>query len=237
MLIYRITNTVNSKSYVGLTSRSVRQRWTEHQRATRKGSNLPLHNAFRKYGPDSFTIEVIEKCDSLELLREREQHWIRELGTFGGGYNATAGGDGSTGHAVTDEHKKILSEAHQGNQHAKGYRHSDEARKRIGETSKARDAIGSKTRGKKLSKLQVDRSRRGHFKPVVQCDLEWNAISVFEGTIVAAKTMTNNVKNGKSGIGRCCKEPQRTAFGYRWRIATQNDVLMAIENSIYIQER
>lgn len=227
MLIYRITNTVNSKSYVGLTSRSVRQRWTEHRRDAKKGSSLPLHSALRKYGPDSFKIEVLEECDSIEYLCEREQHWIQELGTFGGGYNATAGGEGSIGHTVTDEHRRILSEVNQGNQNAIGYHHTDEARKRIGDAARMRDAIGSQTRGKKLSKERVENKRVQQFKSVIKCDMNGQPLAYFESMLAAAKSLNTTPQ----GISRCCRYPSRSALGFKWRYGLQDEVFQKIEGN------
>lgn len=229
MLVYKVTNDISGKSYVGLTSRSVKQRWAEHKRAAKQGSTLPLHYAIRKYGHDNFGIEILEECFDTEHLREREQYWIKTLGTFGSGYNATIGGDGSPGCVLSEKHKRILSEVHCNNQHAKGYRHTDEAKAKIGKASQLRDAIGSKTRGKKLTKDQIDKSRRGHFKAVVQCDNDWNALKYYEGISVAAKFfMPDNIKSAKSGIGRAIRQPRRTAFGCHWRFITCDEKLTSV---------
>lgn len=47
-----------------------------------------------KYGIDSFSIEMLEECSSKESSG-RETYWINEFKTYGNGYNATTGGDGS----------------------------------------------------------------------------------------------------------------------------------------------
>ena len=95
--IYKITNQINQKIYIGKTSRSLKLRWQEHLSETRTGKteNRPLHKAIAKYGPENFSMELIEETlDSLGS--EREQYWIQEYSCYGSrGYNATLGGEGT----------------------------------------------------------------------------------------------------------------------------------------------
>ena len=96
--IYVVSNKVNPKRYVGLTERSIDQRWNEHLRDAYKkksdGSYLKdyaLYRAIRKYGREYFWIEQLEECPS-DKLDEREIFWINYLDTFYNGYNETKGG-------------------------------------------------------------------------------------------------------------------------------------------------
>lgn len=94
--IYKITNKINGKAYVGKTTRTVQERWEEHLHDSTKKqyyTNRPLYKAIRKYGSDGFTVETLEKVD-LEHLSEREIYWIEYFHTYTEGYNATVGGDG-----------------------------------------------------------------------------------------------------------------------------------------------
>lgn len=95
-VIYLITNTVNGKQYVGQTVNFVK-RWTTHQRESAGDSDLPLHRAVRKHGVDNFSFEIYQKDIPAEYLDDCEIAVIRHLGTFGKGYNATGGGDGTRG--------------------------------------------------------------------------------------------------------------------------------------------
>ena len=93
--IYKITNKINGKIYVGQ-SINIQERWNQHkykaQIPSEKGYNSAIHVAFRKYGIDNFIFEVIEECDYL-LLDERERYWIRELDSLTpNGYNILIGG-------------------------------------------------------------------------------------------------------------------------------------------------
>lgn len=87
--IYKITNKVNGKSYIGLSS-NIEERFKKHRQM--QGEKI-LYSAFKKYGIESFDFSVLEYC-SLEQLAEREKYWIAYYDTYNNGYNATLGGDG-----------------------------------------------------------------------------------------------------------------------------------------------
>lgn len=92
--IYKITNIINQKSYIGLTTRTVEERWQEHLRAMQNyKEKRPLYSALYKYGISNFTVETIEEINN-EQLEEREKYWIAYYDTYYNGYNATLGGDG-----------------------------------------------------------------------------------------------------------------------------------------------
>ena len=92
--IYKITNNINQKNYIGLTTKTVEQRWQEHIGAIQKHKeNRPLYKAMSKYGIANFSISTIEEVDN-ELLSERERFWIEYYDSYKNGYNATLGGDG-----------------------------------------------------------------------------------------------------------------------------------------------
>ena len=93
--IYKITNTINNKIYIGKTDLTIEKRWKEHLRDSTRFFNRPLYSAIRKYGSTNFTIEAIEECRR-EETSEREKFWIKEYNSFSDGYNATLGGDGKS---------------------------------------------------------------------------------------------------------------------------------------------
>jgi len=91
--IYVITNEVNGKEYVGVTS-DLRGRWSSHKTAARKGHDTHLYNAMRKHGVDQFSIQPVEHVEAREQAFDVEKQWIADLDTFHGrGYNQTTGGD------------------------------------------------------------------------------------------------------------------------------------------------
>ena len=93
--IYKITNILNDKIYIGKTNSTIEQRWKQHcsDRKRTRCEKRPLYDAMNKYGIENFTIEEVEQC-SPEEASEREKYWIEYYGSFKNGYNATSGGDG-----------------------------------------------------------------------------------------------------------------------------------------------
>jgi group I intron endonuclease len=93
--IYKITNKINGKAYIGQ-SINIEKRWKEHKKRYKnvntRSYDYPLYKAFRKYGIDNFTFEIIEKCKE-KKLNEKEIFWIEHYNTFFKGYNQTLGGD------------------------------------------------------------------------------------------------------------------------------------------------
>lgn len=139
-IIYRITNTTNQKFYIGKTTRTLQKRWREHCRAAKRGTSYRLYNAIRKYGIDSFIVEVVEEVPSY-LLNEREVYWIETLSPV---YNMTSGGDGQTGLTHSTESKMKMRDARlrlntKGiNNPFFGKTHSDEARRKMSAAAKKR---------------------------------------------------------------------------------------------------
>ena len=116
--IYKITNSVNGKIYIGKTKRKTSIRWAEHihdaKRCPKK--NIPLHKAIVKYGEDKFIIDIIEKNINNNDLDYLEQFYIKKYNSTDSllGYNATKGGDGGkTSGKLTEEDvaeiRKMLS--------------------------------------------------------------------------------------------------------------------------------
>ena len=111
--VYKITNTVNGKSYIGISiyepeSNRIRKHLTGH------GSRV-LANAVKKYGRDAFTYEILEENVFTELLPDLEVAYIAKFSTIAPkGYNLTLGGDGIIGLKHTEESREKMSRAHLG---------------------------------------------------------------------------------------------------------------------------
>lgn len=91
--VYKITNLINNKSYIGSSIR-VEKRWKEHINVSKninhKNYNYPLYIAFRKYGLDNFTFEIIrDDFDSIGEMQLFEKEMIIFYNTYNNGYNQT----------------------------------------------------------------------------------------------------------------------------------------------------
>jgi group I intron endonuclease len=103
--IYKITNIVTGEAYIGLTTRSLEQRWKDHKSSS---SNCrKLCEAIVKYGENNFLIEEIEICETLEVLGKREIYWIDYFNSIENGYNLRRGG--TSGGKLSEETKIKMS--------------------------------------------------------------------------------------------------------------------------------
>lgn len=94
--IYKITNILNGKGYIGLTSMDPLSRYQCHLSVARTGGGYAIHQAIRKYGEENFHHEVLCCTKDKIHLKELEIELILDHDTklFGGnGYNMTDGGD------------------------------------------------------------------------------------------------------------------------------------------------
>lgn len=98
--IYKITNNINRKCYIGKTSRKPDVRFNEHRWSARNGGKSLLYKAMRKHGVDNFSFEVIDdSADTTQQLNILEKEYIKifdccYLDGSEKGYNLTRGGDG-----------------------------------------------------------------------------------------------------------------------------------------------
>ena len=95
MIIYKITNVVNNKVYIGLTTTPLKKRWYAHVRDSKK-SEKHLYAAMRKYGLYNFKIEVIDDtAKDIQELGKLERKYIKIYKSSNPdyGYNLTEGGD------------------------------------------------------------------------------------------------------------------------------------------------
>ena len=118
MIIYKATNTLNDKSYIGKTVRSLHLRKGQHLRSN---ETTHFHRALRKYGKDMFDWSVIKETKTEKELDNQEIKFIKEYDTYKNGYNSTIGGDNGT-YVMSEEHKKNLSKSHLGKKFSEEHR-------------------------------------------------------------------------------------------------------------------
>ena len=99
MFIYKITNIINNKIYIGqVYNKSVQDRFVRHIKEANPYSRSIVDKAIAKYGKDNFIVEQIDEATSLEELNQKEKYWIKYYNSTNKkiGYNLTSGGkDGS----------------------------------------------------------------------------------------------------------------------------------------------
>lgn len=164
MIIYKVTNTINGKVYIGQTINSLSRRWNGHC-GSRSKSAISL--AIKKYGKENFIIKEIDGANSLTELNYLEEHYIYINNCIApNGYNLTNGG---LNHIRSEETRKKLSIAHTGRPSPrKGILMSDEQKSKLKGrvfTKEHRDNIGKTSKGRypsEESRRKMSKSRMGN---------------------------------------------------------------------------
>jgi len=144
MIVYKATNKINGKCYIGQTTRTLQDRIWEHNKPS--GTRSHFDNSVKKNGIENFKWTILEVCMDLDDLNEKEIWYINHFNSINNGYNITSGGrnfirtdeirkkmsDSNKGVKRTDETKRIISEA------AKNRKISDERRLKTSNSMKGR---------------------------------------------------------------------------------------------------
>ena len=207
--IYKITNLINGKLYIGKTSNSIEERWQEHISDSQRERCIkrPLYDAFNKYGIKNFQIEEIEQVEDDELACQREIYWIDKLRTYIGfddcnGYNATLGGDS----------KRYYN-----------YKELANAYLELGTLKAVTDKFNCDPDTVKkackenniliLSNFEIIKSK--YSKKVAQLDPETLEIIKIYPSMKAAYRALGKGPNG--AISKVCNGIQNFAYGYKWK--------------------
>lgn len=202
--IYKITNDINDKVYIGKTEKTVEQRFKEHCRTSRRPEvgKRPLYAAMNKYGIEHFKVETIEETNSPE---EREQFWIKEYNSYGStGYNATKGGDGTK----YSDYNLIVSLWKQGLS-------GREISKKLGYDSAT---IRAALQDNGIS--TEERHKQGFLKiskRVSMLDLKTNEVLKTFPSITDSLAYLNKSTDGAGHISQVCRGKRKSAYGYKWR--------------------
>lgn len=148
MLVYKITNKINGKNYIGITEKTLDERYAQHLAKCRQGDTRHLYQSMRKYGVDSFEISIIENnIQSLDELKQKEKEYVIKYNAYSLGYNMTEGGDTNPMDSaeVVEKHNVTMR--------------SYKVRTKISKTMKEKNSKGelfSKEHRKHLSESQKD---------------------------------------------------------------------------------
>ncbi len=110
MIIYKVTNLITNKCYIGKTIKTLNERKKSHLKNIRNNVQSKFYNSVRKYGKDNFIWEILIECEKISLLNELECFFIEKYNSFNNGYNMTLGGDGGD----TISHKSDFEKKNQG---------------------------------------------------------------------------------------------------------------------------
>lgn len=135
MIIYKTTNLVNGKIYIGK---------DKNNNPSYLGSGNILKLAIKKYGKENFTKETIEECLTEEIWLLREKYWIKHFDSINTGYNIAEGGQGGdtisnnpNRDTIANNHSKWMVE----NNPTRGRKKSDD------EIEKWKKSFGDKSKG------------------------------------------------------------------------------------------
>jgi group I intron endonuclease len=144
-IIYKATNIINGKSYIGQTTKPLEKRIGMHYNESMSHrSNTHFHKALRKYGIDKFKFEILTAGCSQDDLNMLEIKNISYYNTFKNGYNSTKGGDGKSGYKFSKFSKQKLSKSHSGeNNYLYGKHHNKSTKNKISIANKGR-LVGKK---------------------------------------------------------------------------------------------
>ena len=212
--IYKITNKINNKIYIGKTVSSINDRFSQHKydafHENAKGYNFILHKAMRKYGIENFQVEEVEYIKNDYELEAREKYWIQYFDSIlPKGYNMTFGGEGS----IKIDYVKVYNLWDSG--------------KCIAQISKELNCS--------INQLKVILSKYENFsanenyqrtinlnkKQVGQYDKNTNElVRVFD----SIKDAADFVSVDRSCISRCCSGKKKSSKGFIWKfIATDKE--------------
>ena len=205
--IYKITNLINGKIYVGKSidiQRRFRSHINESLDENKPSYHHAIHRAMRKYGSDNFSFDILEECTE-DKLNEREIYWISffdccVLDSSDKGYNMTRGGDGSSsldvnkirklwdeGLSINEIAEQLQCDRHTVSEHVKCYENFNEE-----ENKRRKYSLISRHRSKSIKQYNLD----GDFI----CQYE-SILDASEKTGVGYRTICSNIQGQSSSAG------------------------------------
>jgi group I intron endonuclease len=236
-IIYKITNKINGKVYIGQTIQLFKARKKDHRNSMERLSHIYLYRAFKKYGLEAFEWEEIDQATSKVEPDEKERFYIEQFRSTNRkhGYNLTFGGEGgkqteevrqrigasNKGRVKSEEERKKLSASLKGKYTKEkaswwGRKHTEEEKRKMSEAQR-----GPKNHmfGKKASeetRCKQGEARRG--------EKHWNhkrVINLDSGEVfISAMDASEKTGIDNSVIGKCCKGLRKSAGGFRWAYYT-----------------
>ena len=220
----------SNKRYIGITSQNPERRWRKNGEGYKK--HIYFYNAIKKYGWDNFEHEILYTNLSKENAEQKEVELIAYYNSnnIKFGYNMSVGGEsGSKGYKHTEEQRKRMSENRKGEKNGMyGRHHTKEAiendRIKHLKENLSEDTIHKMSVAKKGKK----RDRKSVEK---QIDTMSNKVVCLETKTVYKNTIEAGIKNNldRSTISKVCRKERKTCGGYHWaylKDLSKDDILL-----------
>ena len=231
--IYKFTNRINDKVYIGQTY-NLQTRLNSHKSKALNTKNK-FYNAVRKYGWENFELSILStiiantKEELSSLLDKLEIEYIRQYNSYKSGYNSTLGGHSKRGYKLSEEFSEKC----------KSRTYSDDTRKKMSISAKNR-IISEETR-LKLRNSAIKRNfskyrelttssrnkaiKRALGVPVLQLDINFNIINRFDSISDAIKYIKNSISPNltlvgiRKGLSRHCTDETKKLLykGFVWK--------------------
>lgn len=242
--IYKITNKINNKIYVGQTIKTrPTDRFSQHRYIARhleqeKNSSY-LHQAMAKYGVDNFTFEIIETVKNDEL-NEREQYWIDFYNSLTPqGYNLTTGGEGtpnfSRSQTLEEKEKRKQSNKQFYINHPEALQELSQRTKKLWEDEEYRKKV---TESNKRFAQEHPDLNKGQNNPMYGKHHTKEALAKIQAHAATRKTkivqldkdtleeiqVFNGIKDAEKALGVShgwlskAARANKIAYGYRWKL-------------------
>lgn len=208
--IYKITNDINDKVYIGKTYFEIEKRFQQHCRDSikRRCEKRPLYSAMRKYGIEHFQVSLVEET---EFPEQREVFWIKYYDSYNNGYNATVGGDGSTKFSHYDIRDALLENPY-----------PTQVAKLFGCSSCTVRNVAKEYGIDVVNKANAE-MREKLSKPVEQYSLDGEYLTIFDSSADAARWCIDNfdditnVAVAKASISQAASGKRKQYHGFIWK--------------------
>ena len=226
--IYKITNKIDGKSYVGQSLNDPKIRWKQHFREN--SGCICLRNAIQKYGKENFKTEIICICFD-EDINFYEIEYIEKFNTISpNGYNLQSGGN--NGRRLHEDTKKKLSNT------MKKVMNNEDIKKKLSESTRLyysvprtkvarseefKKNLSDKLKGRKLSEEDKQNKRKNaqkNIKNIVeQYTLDGVLLNTFNGTGDAARSLGLF----KGSISHVCNGKLNSTGGFKFKYVPINE--------------
>lgn len=214
MIIYKTTNLINGKFYVGKTIKNTPKYL---------GSGVVIIRAVSKYGVENFQRETLQECNSIEELNEAEKYWIKETKAIELGYNISTGGDGGdTFSGKSDEDKEILRKKMSTIQKIRPP-FTEEHKKLISEK------ISKSKLGKPRSKETIEKMSKS-LKGIKRTDEFKEKLSVYNKGKILSKLHKEKISKSHVGITHTEETKQKMSItrSQKWEVIDPNGNILIV---------